>query len=126
MSMSTRESYRVALETELAALTEELSAIATQDTRTGDWVAVPPTSVPESADDNSQADLIEAWNERRALMAQLEVRYHHVALALNKIATGTYGTCELCQVPIEPARLAANPASRTCQVHMERARELPL
>ena len=124
--MQQHEMYRAALTEELARLTEELATVATQDSRTGDWVAVPQNAVSESADDNSQADHIEAWNERRALMAQLEVRYHHVSLALKKITGGTYGRCEICQEPIESARLTANPASRTCQVHMERARELPL
>jgi RNA polymerase-binding transcription factor DksA len=124
--MQPHDSYRTALESELDTLRSELSTVAEQDPRTGDWVAVPPSAVPENADDNTQADLSEAWNERRAVLAQLEVRFHHVELALQKIVSGTYGACELCGEPIEPARLHANPASRTCQIHMERARELPL
>ncbi|HXY74947.1 MAG TPA: TraR/DksA C4-type zinc finger protein [Dehalococcoidales bacterium] len=34
--------------------------------------------------------------------------------ALNKIANGTYGKCERCGKPIEPARLEAIPQARRC------------
>lgn len=120
------ETYKNALTILHDDLASQLATIARFDERTGDWVAVPPTETSESADENTQADVTEEWNERRALMAQLEIRFHHIELALKKLANGTFGRCEICDDAIEPARLAANPASRTCQVHMERARELPL
>lgn len=124
--MQPLEIYKNTLTTLYEELTVQLTSIARRDDRTGDWVAVPPTDTSESADENTQADVVEEWNERRALMAQLEVRFHHIELAMKKLNNGTFGQCEICHDPIEPARLAANPASRTCQVHMERARELPL
>jgi RNA polymerase-binding transcription factor DksA len=34
--------------------------------------------------------------------------------ALKKIAAGTYGKCEVCGKPIEPARLEALPQARSC------------
>lgn len=124
--MSQFQTYQTALVTERDELVAELTTIARQNTETGDWVAVPPTESSESADSNTQADIAEEWNERRALLAQLEMRFHHIELALQKINDGTYGVCEICHDAITPERLRVNPASRTCQLHMERARELPL
>lgn len=124
--MSQFQTHHDALATERAELVAELNTIARQNSETGDWVAVPPTESSESADSNTQADIAEAWNERRALLAQLEMRFHHIELALQKISDGTYGVCEICHEAIGADRLRVNPASRTCQLHMERARELPL
>lgn len=49
-----------------------------------------------------------------------------VETALAKIETGTYGTCEECEEPIEPKRLEARPVATLCiackeeQEHKER------
>ena len=40
--------------------------------------------------------------------------------ALRRIAEGTYGKCEDCGNPIEPARLEALPWARYCRVHQEK------
>ena len=113
------------LETEFENLVEELKTIAVQDANTGDWIAQ-PTPISGEADENVSADTTEDWNERRALLAQLETRYHNVKLALKKFEEGTYGKCEISGEPIEEDRLKANPAARTCKMHLERERELPL
>ena len=113
------------LEKDLAQVTAELQTIATQDETTGDWVAVPEGHQAE-ADPNSEADVVEDWNERRALMAQLETRYHNITLALTKFDLGTFGKCEICEEEVEDKRLAVNPSARTCKLHLERERELPL
>jgi RNA polymerase-binding transcription factor DksA len=117
--------YQNTLEAEKENLISELQTIATQDQISGDWVAK-PAGLQTEADQNSSADNTEDWNERRALVAQLETRYHNVLLALAKCSAGTYGTCELCREEIEKDRLAVNPAARTCKLHLERERELPL
>lgn len=123
--MTDHTQYKSALEAELATLTTDLEAIAVLNTETGDWVAVTVTEDIGSADENVVADTTEEWNERRALLGQLEVRYHHITLALTKITDGTFGTCEICGEAIESDRLSANPAARTCKLHLERERELP-
>lgn len=112
------------LETEKDTLVEELESIAVLNSETGDWVAKPDNIIGE-ADANVTADTAEDWNERRALVAQLETRYLNVLLALNKIEKDTYGICEVCGESIEKDRLEANPAARTCKIHLERERELP-
>ncbi|MEK7639194.1 MAG: TraR/DksA C4-type zinc finger protein [Patescibacteria group bacterium] len=124
--MTDRNAYEAKLEEILASLTSELEAIATREPSTGDWVAVPVSDELGNADSNVEADAVEDWNERRATVAELEMRYRSVARTLEKISNGTFGICEICQEKIEIDRLNANPAARTCKVHMERERELPL
>ncbi len=106
-------------------LVSELRTIATYNESSGDWVAK-PEALSGEADQNLTADTTEEWNERRAMVAQLETRFHNVYRALKKFDTGTYGICEVSKDPIEPDRLEANPAARTCKLHMEKERELPL
>jgi RNA polymerase-binding transcription factor DksA len=119
------EELKKQLEAEHDNLIAELKTIAVKDSRTGDWIAQPDKLTGE-ADPNMTADTTEGWNERRALLAQLETRYHNVLLALKKFEENTFGKCEICQEEVETARLDANPAARTCKMHMERERELPL
>ena len=117
--------YKTKLEEEKEQLIAELKTIAIQNAETGDWVAK-PDAITGEADGNVIADTTEEWNERRALMAQLETRYHNVVLALKKFENGTFGICEISDEQIEKDRLDANPAARTCKLHLERERELPL
>jgi RNA polymerase-binding transcription factor DksA len=114
------------LEAELRTLVDTLNEIATLDDSTGDWVAVPETEEQSEADANSEADHTEAWNERRATLAQLETRYRNIVRALDKIQTNTFGKCEISGQPIELERLEANPAARTNLANIEREKELPL
>lgn len=117
--------FKNTLESEKENLISELETIAVQDTVSGDWVAK-PADYQNEADPNSSADNTEEWNERRALVAQLETRYHNILLALAKCSAGTFGRCEICREEIEMDRLTINPAARTCKLHLERGRELPL
>lgn len=119
------QSSKERLEAEMETITAELKGIAVQNADTGDWVAIPDAHSGE-ADENVSADTVEEWNERRALMAQLETRYHNIQIALKKFETGTYGICEISGDPIEQDRLEANPAARTNKINMGRERELPL
>lgn len=109
-----------------AELTKELSTIAIQNPETDDWELSPDSSFVNTADSNEQADLAEDTDERIALLAELETRYRNVVRALEKIAAGTYGICEISGGEIETARLEANPAARTCIAHKEEEADLPL
>jgi len=110
----------------LSELVKELQSIATQTPDTKDWVAVPITEDSRSADNNLEADGVEEWNERRALVGQLETRYRNILLALKKIEEGKYGVCEISGNEIEEVRLNANPAARTNLANIEREKELSL
>lgn len=121
-----QEEFKTQLESELKQVTEELHTIATQNQETGDWVAIPDLTELTNADENVEADAVEEWNERRALMVQLETRYRNIVRALEKIAAGTFGICEISGQPIEEERLRVNPAARTNLANMDREKELPM
>ena len=124
--MTDTAKYKTALENELKQVTEELSTIGIHNPENpSDWIAVPEGTERAEADPNVGADRVEEWDERRAVLAELETRYNNVKRALKKIEAGTYGTCEVSGEPIEPDRLDANPAARTCKVHMEEDNNLP-
>lgn len=124
--MSQHDNFKIKLEEELVRVVSDLQTIAVQHQETGDWVAIPANGEVGNADENSAADTVEDWNEKRALMAQLEIRYRNINLALEKIAKGNYGVCEISGEPIEIKRLEANPAARTNMANIDREKELPL
>lgn len=118
--------FKEVLTNALTEVTAELETIARHEPETGDWIAVPDEEDPADADPNVEADNVEEWNTRRATVASLETRFRNLTRALAKIDSGTYGICEISGEPIEPERLAANPAARTCQAHMDEEASLPL
>lgn len=105
---------------EKKVLTKELSDIGRINPDNPlDWEPVPEKENPEDhADENIVADHKESFEERSALLKELEIRYNNVFLALEKIEKDEYGVCEVGGTPIELARLEANPAARTCKEHM--------
>jgi DnaK suppressor protein len=111
--------FKTTLESKLAAITSELSSIASHNPETDDWEALPVGTESSEPDENDEADVVEEWNERRATVSVLETDYRNITRALAKIADGTYGVCEISGEPIEQARLNANPAARTCIAHKE-------
>jgi len=53
--------------------------------------------------------------ERRlAMEKRIKEQLADMENVLRKFDTGTYGICELCGKPIEPARLEARPSARRC------------
>lgn len=49
-----------------------------------------------------------------ALLRQARENLVEVDAALDRVAAGTYGTCESCGLPIPSERLEARPTTRTC------------
>lgn len=119
--------YRTKLEEQLEAVTAELQTIGTYDAATDNWEAIPDEEdMAVDADENTNADSVEAWNERRATLSDLERDYRNIKRALAKIAAGTYGICEVSGEPIEEKRLEFKPDARTCMAHMDEEGQLPL
>lgn len=116
--------YKERLDAELARLVSELETIATFEETTGDWIATPDASELQEADENSEADGVEEWQERQATVTQLETSYQNTKRALEKIEAGTFGVCEICQGPIEDDRLSVIPTARTCKTHLDEERTL--
>jgi RNA polymerase-binding transcription factor DksA len=111
--------HRAQLESEKERLTEELKKLGKRDPETGEWQAKPEEVDQSDADDNTRADRFEDFEEKSALMTELEARLGQVAEALRKMDEGGYGVCRVCGNPIEEGRLAANPAADTCIEHMD-------
>ena len=53
-----------------------------------------------------------------AVMSQTRDHLREVEAALDRVAAGTYGICEVCHRPIDPERLDARPTARTCVQHV--------
>jgi DnaK suppressor protein len=67
--------------------------------------------------DSNFADTSQVTAERgeaEALAAQLRETLSEVEQAIDKLAAGSYGTCEACGQAINEARLEAKPAARYC------------
>ena len=124
--MSNPDDLKVILENELEKITNELKTIAVKTPDSDDWVALPVAEDLVTTDPNSEADAVEEWNQRRALLVQLEIRYRNIKRAIDKFDSGKYGICEISGAPIEIERLQANPAARTNLANMDRESELPL
>lgn len=123
--MEATHAYKERLTEELALVTEELKTIGILNPdNPKDWEAIPEPAKAEP-DENIAADRVEEWDERRAIVAELETRYNNITRALKKIESGTFGTCEICGETIEPDRLEVVPAARTCKVHREEEQNLP-
>jgi len=60
----------------------------------------------------------EDFQERSSTLNTLRLRLEEVESALEKIKNNNYGKCEDCADEISEERLNANPAAKTCEVHM--------
>ncbi|MCA9365397.1 TraR/DksA C4-type zinc finger protein [Candidatus Kaiserbacteria bacterium] len=124
--MTDIKSKKEKLEELLANITEQLSSVAIYEEKTDNWTAVPETPQNLEADPDLDADTVEDWEARRALMPQLETRYQNIKIALNKIKNKSYGKCEICNELIEEDRLNANPSARTCKTHLDSENQLSI
>jgi RNA polymerase-binding transcription factor DksA len=52
--------------------------------------------------------------KRLALEKQIKEKLNEVERALDKFTKGTYGLCDICGQPIDPARLEALPEASLC------------
>ena len=105
LSESTLSDLRASLEQERSDLRERLNEMGL-------------LSGGEAFDANF-ADSSQVTAERgevEALAGNLRESLNDVEAAIVKLDNGTYGDCEGCGQPIDPARLEAKPAARLCMV----------
>jgi RNA polymerase-binding transcription factor DksA len=101
-------------------LEKNLSEVGVQNvSNNADWKGRPEAIDQEQSDKVDVADNIEEYESNNAVVAELEARLVEVNAALERIAAGTYGTCEVSGDPIEEERLKANPAARTSIAHKD-------
>lgn len=124
--MNFPHNYQETLQAQLVDVTHQLSELALLDEESHDWIINTTDLDLKDADENSRADNAEEADERVAIVAELENRYHLIQHALKKFDQGTFGICEISGEPIEVGRLEANPAARTCTQYMEQEYDLPL
>lgn len=114
------ETYKKELEGELEMLTKDLESVGRiNPDNPKDWEATEGESaIAHPADPLDSAEENEEYEERTAILKQLEIRFNAVKDALQRIEDGTFGKCEVDGEDIEPERLEVNPAARTCIKHM--------
>lgn len=111
--------YKVLLEKERDHLETQLDRLGKRDaSQPNNWDVARSDIDVLQADENELADKNEELHVNSIVLDELETRYRLVVRALEKIEQGTYGVCEVSGAPIEPERLAANPAARTCKAEM--------
>jgi RNA polymerase-binding transcription factor len=100
-----------ALETERTRTRERLAGLL------GDHAGIVEASADSNADDEHDPEGATIAFERAQVSALVDQAHTHLAeveAALERVAAGTYGTCERCGRPIATARLEARPVARTC------------
>ena len=83
-----------------------------------DWEPVAAPLNIDPAEEEERAEEITDFEDRSAIEFELEKKLNQITAALEQIAQGTYGTCRVCNNPIEEARLEANYSADTCTAHM--------
>jgi DnaK suppressor protein len=96
------------------ALTEQRSQLRRE---IGEQGADPDSDEVSFVDDAGFSDRSHSTQERSRLIAVVEALRSNlvdVERALGRIDAGTYGICERCGKPIDPARLEARPWALLC------------
>lgn len=113
MDRETAEQAKAKLEQRKKDLEKELSGFAVKDQEVpGDW----DTKYPRTQEGGLEeaAGEVEEYSTKLHIEFSLETQLKEVNAALERIAKGTYGTCENCGKEIGDERLLAMPESRRC------------
>jgi DnaK suppressor protein len=113
------EHFKDLLDKELKTLESELLTVGRKNpSNKNDWEAIESNTNDGAAEEGDLAEGMEEFENNKAILGQLETSLNEVKSALEKMKNGKYGLCEMCNKNIEIDRLEANPAARTCKVHM--------
>lgn len=83
------------------------------------------SSVDSNADDEHDPEGQTIAFERALLAAdrsRTREHFEEVEAALERLAQGNYGLCEVCHEAIDPDRLEVRPTARTCVAHAPQRR----
>jgi DnaK suppressor protein len=104
MNETQLKEYKAALEKERAMISAEIA----QDEK--------PVDFGNDIDHgDEESDRSEQVGDQLAAAQDLKKRLNEIDIALGKIQSGGYGTCEKCGKPIEHEILAIDPESRFCK-----------
>lgn len=107
------ENYKKILEQKKASLEKELETFAVEDKNLeGNWDA--KVRKADDTDMEEKADEAQEYDNLLSVEHSLELKLKEVKAALEKIANGTYGTCEKCGKEIEADRLEVAPEGKFC------------
>ena len=70
-------------------------------------------TAPEPSGDEADMDVYER-EKNLALVRRMQQKLEEIEYAMRNAKKGTYGICERCGKPIDPARLAALPETTLC------------
>ncbi|MBA3789470.1 TraR/DksA C4-type zinc finger protein [Patescibacteria group bacterium] len=116
--MTNTKVYKTQLEEEKVRLETQMQDVGRPNpANPSEWEGVQKDQGQE-ADPNDQANLLDEYQENRAVLDVLNARHKDVVAALGRIDDGSYGTCSVCKKPIEKERLEADPAANTCKEHL--------
>ncbi len=109
-----------------ALLHEERAALLARASQlSDDMAALIAASRDSNADDEHDPEGQTIAYERSQLSAVARQALDHlkeVEAALERVASGTYGVCEVCRRSIDADRMEARPTARTCVDHVPDAR----
>ncbi len=108
------------IEAEIKVVESELNSVAQKNPgQPGKWEAKREDLDTDKADELETAEDLEEMEGHESIAAKLQQRLGDLKHALERVASGSYGICEVCKKPIEAGRLNANPAASTCVAHMK-------
>jgi len=99
------------LTTVLAGLSEELRSVE------ADLVSFRSDRANAADDDEHDPDgmpLSAVWQRLESRKERLLAQIRETGSAMRSMSDGTYGVCEICSLPIPPARLEIRPTTRRC------------
>ena len=118
MNKKELELYKNRLISEKKQIEEELKGVGQRTTANpSGWEANAGETEVDTADESEVADKMEEYEDNAGIANQLEKQLVEINEALTRINKGTYGLCEICNLPIEKERLDANPAARNSIKH---------
>jgi DnaK suppressor protein len=102
---------RARLEEERGVVLRRIAALRGEH---DDFVAASRDTNADDEHDPEGATIAFERSQVDALLRQAQRRLAELDAASARLAAGTYGRCERCGRPIDPARLDARPEARTC------------
>lgn len=108
-----------------ARLHEERAAVCARVSGMGiDMTLLIEASRDSNADDEHDPEGQTIAFERAQLASltnQAREHLREIDSAIERVAGGTFGVCDVCHQPISPARLEVRPTARTCVDHVRAA-----